>query len=68
MLREQGDGMLHLRCETLTEMIDLLIEVFDSFSKLELCRKEKTRGRQRFRARSRAKTSSAGVDSIFPAL
>lgn len=68
MLREQRNSMLDLRRESVTEMIHLLVKIFDRFSKFELGRNKKTRGRQRLRARIRAKTSSAGADLIFPAL
>ena len=68
MLGQERNGSFNLGREPIPKMFDLFVEILDRFSKLELCRKKESDGRQRFRARSRAKTSSAGADLIFPAL
>ena len=66
--RYECDCILQVLLEAITETITLRVEVCDSFVDLELRSLQEPRTHHFLRDRSRAKSSSAEIDSISPAL
>lgn len=66
--QQKRNGVAELLFEPIAQAVALRVEIGDRFRRLFLGRFEEPRAHYRFRARNRAKTSSAGADSMRPAL